>query len=300
MVLIAWLSVLSVAVPGVAAAWLALTGRRRAALIAAAAAALMLVGGVALGGQDLALQQVVSTLIMPVGLWWTASLFVALWGLARAPRALGLTMVGLWLAFTVLANGWLATALMTRLEATIPERPLPAEGLDVIAVPGGGASFAADGVTPQVGDFGDRVVLAARLYRAGRTRKLLTTGSTIEGLSAALDLTLASRTLWRELGVPDADMIGIAEPKNTSQEIVAIKALAEREGWTRVGMLGSGFHLPRILALCDRAGLEVYPIVADRRGNTLSWHPLYAVPSANALRTTTLVTWELIGRAVGR
>lgn len=300
MLALTWLAVIATALPALGAVWALLHARRRRALALAGAAGVALLAGALLGGQDLALQKVVSALIMPLALWWLALLLVTLWALARAPRGLGRALLALWLVLTVMGNGWLASASMRWWEARIPAVPLPAEPLDVIAIPGGGAGFAADGVTAQVGDFGDRVVLGARLFNNGRTRRLLTTGSTIEGISGTFDLTLASRMIWRDLGVPDAAIIGLADPKNTSQEIIAIQALARREGWTRIGMLGSGFHLPRILALCSRAGLEVVPIVADRRAGAPPFHPLFAVPSANALRTLTLVAWEVIGRAVGR
>lgn len=300
MLALSWLITLAVSLSATAATWLVLKSRRRAASAFAGVAGAALAVGVALGGRDLALQKLASALIMPVGLWWVASLFVVLWAMARGPRAPGRAALALWLAFTAMGNGWLASAAMRWLEGQVVERPLPAEPLDVLAIPGGGAGFGPDGATAQVGDFGDRVVLAARLHRAGRARRLLTTGSTIEGISGKHDLTEASRVIWRDLGVPDADILAISEPKNTSQEIAAIKALAEREGWTKVGMLGSTFHLPRILALCARADLDVYPVLADRRGGMLVFHPLYAVPSANALRTVTLVMWEVVGRAVGR
>lgn len=296
---LAWLSLLAVALPAIAAARLALGSRRRDALIASSASAVALALGVALGGGDLALQKVVSALVMPLGLLWLALLGVVLWAWARGPRALATATTVVWLALTVISNPWVSNLALGWLEAQVPPASLD-EPLDVIVVPGGGAGYAADGVTAQVGDFGDRVVLAARLYRTGKARRLVTTGSSISGISAAQDLTQATRAIWRDLGIPDEVITGLPEPKNTSQEIVAVKALADRERWQRVGMLGSAYHLPRILALCARAGLEVVPIAADRRAGPMILHPLYAVPSAGALRTLSMVVWEAIGRAVGR
>lgn len=299
--ILAWLSLLALALPALAAAWLALTSRPRAALGTALGALLALGLGVALGGDDLALQKVVSALVMPVGLLWLAMLGTTLWAWAQGPRALARATASLWLLLTVISNPWVSNLALGWLEAQVPVHALPADApLDVIVVPGGGAGYAADGVTAQVGDFGDRVVLAARLYRTGKARRLVTTGSSISGISAVQDLTQATRAIWLDLGIPDDAITGLPEPKNTSQEIAAVKALASREQWRRVGMLGSAYHLPRILALCARAGLDVVPIAADRRAGPMIFHPLYAVPSAGALRTLSIVAWEAIGRAVGR
>lgn len=299
--ILAWLSLLAVALPALAAVWLALIARRRAALGAALGALLALGLGVVLGGGDLALQKVVSALVMPLGLLWLGLLGVVLWAWARGPRALALACTSVWCLLTAISNPWISNLALGWLEGQVPTSRLTDDTpLDVIVVPGGGAGYAADGVTAQVGDFGDRVVLAARLYRTGKTRRLVTTGSSIAGISAAQDLTQATRAIWRDLGIPDDAITGLPEPKNTSQEIAAVKALASREQWRRVGMLGSAYHLPRILALCARAGLDVVPIAADRRAGPMIYHPLYAVPSAGALRTLSIVAWEAIGRAVGR
>jgi len=297
---LAWVVFLGFFTSAVGTWWMALTHRTFQARI---------FGGVALAAgatlaiaarDDLGLQKLISTLVMPTGLFWLALGAFALWAFSRGEKGLGGALLVTWILYSVTGNSWLAVAMVTDLEDRVPPAKLAAdEVLDAIVVPGGGAGFNRFGEA-QLGDYGDRVMAAARLYRAGRARYLVTTGSSISSISAAQDLSDATRIIWVELGIPDEAIIRIPEPKNTSEEIAATKRLVDTRKWTRVGMVGSAYHLPRILALCARADLSVVPIAADRRGGTPVWHPLGLIPSANSARTFSLVSWETLGRWVGR
>ena len=116
---------------------------------------------------------------------------------------------------------------------------------------------------PQLGMSGDRVLLAARLWHAGKTQFLVASGC-------------------------------------SRDEVAAYRTLQARFGWRRMGLISSAWHLPRAMGLAGRAGLPVTPLGADWRGRR---HPLQVrtlVPQAEGFIYVHWACWEHLGRWVGR
>jgi uncharacterized SAM-binding protein YcdF (DUF218 family) len=299
MTLAAWIAfVLAFGSAGAGVWFLSRDDKRRARIALAASAAVVLLAAL-LFGRDLAMQKLVSHLIMPSGLFWIALGTLSLYLLAVHGRAGRLTAI-LFVLYTILGNGWLAGALTAALEDGIPEYSL-ADGstFDVVFVLGGGAT-----VNPQHGaqlsDQGDRVIYAARLFHLGKTPILVTSGSSIGGIEPDVDLTQPTLEIWRELGVPESAVRRIPQPKNTSQEIAAYKEMIAREGWKRIGIVSSAWHLPRIMRLARKAGIEATPLAADHRAAIPPFHPLMLIPQFSAANRVQRACWELVGMAVGR
>ncbi|MCK6548700.1 YdcF family protein [Myxococcota bacterium] len=270
--------------------------RRAAALLAVLAAA-----SIPLYRDDLAMQKLPGVLVMPVGLVWLGLLALGVHLVARGLRAQGAAALALFTFLSLAACPAVSTALMRVLESEHPEFDVgdTSKNFDAVLVLGGGATFRNDGA-PMLTDQGDRIAFAARLVRHGRTKVLVASGSTIGGFGDVLDLSVAAERMWIELGVPPDVIRRSPEPKNTTEELVAFRAMAAREGWTKLGVSSSAWHLPRAMRLARRLGLDVTPIPSDHRGGRASAHPAALVPQAGALRTTQLALWELVGMAVGR
>jgi uncharacterized SAM-binding protein YcdF (DUF218 family) len=264
-----------------------------------AAVGLSLLGGLWQGGLPLS-QKVAVALVKPLGLIWLALLatscfaMVHRWWSIAGP--LSLLTLGLWLA----GNGWLADRAIAHLEGLVTAEPL--EGnlrWDVLVVLGGGTSSAPSG-RAQVADSGDRVLLAAQLFLAGRADRLVTTGSSFPGLSGALDGP-AEQTIaiWRSLGVP-AGSIERLEGINTSQELQQLRRRPELWQGKRVGLVTSAWHLPRALRLAERNELDLLPVAADVRRRPSQQQSLWWVPQADAVLIHERVLNEWLGMAVGR
>ena len=151
------------------------------------------------------------------------------------------------------------------------------------------------GVTPtgdaQLGASGDRIRLAAALYRAGRTDLLVASGSGFD------DRNLAAETfdLWREMGVPAGAIRQLPEALNTGQEVALYAELIRQEGWGHVGLVTSARHMRRALALSASHGLEIDPLPADFRSNTLPPSFLVLIPQARGFDVVAIACWEYLG-----
>lgn len=275
------------------------SGRGRS--ISALVAALALVAGVALTPGGLALDKVIARLVLPAGLVWGALVVVAWVAFARqrdrlAAGAAALAIV-YWLAGAPVVGQWLVNQV-ERPYAAIDPMTLPP--LDAAVVLGGGTRDVEG--RPRLDLAGDRVLLGAQLYRAGKVRRLITTGSSIPELGDLRDLTKETTELWLSLGVPESDIIRLPEPKNTKQEIAAVTALVETSTTIRtIGLVTSAWHLKRALALADRAGLDAVPMPADvwtEPGVGANLQDF--IPDGTGFHHVHRAGWELLGRAVGR
>jgi SanA protein len=105
----------------------------------------------------------------------------------------------------------------------------------------------------------DRMETAIELYRAGRVNKLLLTGDNrfVEYNEPAV---MAEYALAR--GVPREDLVLDYAGRRTYDSCYRASTIF---GLEQAILVTQAFHLPRALYTCDRLGLEVVGVVADRR-----------------------------------
>jgi uncharacterized SAM-binding protein YcdF (DUF218 family) len=247
-------------------------------------------------------QKVIGRLVMPAGLVWAALLLRLLWCWRRRQwsevRLWGLVWVLYWMA----GCPWVGQLGFHALERPYRDlEPLKGPPLAAVAVLGGGTAPVRG---PRIGAAGDRVVLAAQLVEAGRTRVLVTTGSSIPGWGPGRDLSRETEAVWRSLGVTAVEIVRLPTPKNTSEEIAALKRFVDERGLDEIGLVTSAWHLPRAMALAQRVGLPVVPLPSDIRGppsvDVLEVGLLDLLPAGEGHDAVHRVAWELLGRAVGR
>ena len=250
---------------------------------------------------DMVAQKMLGLLLMPAGLAWLLLIAVAVAAWRTAPRALAwLASVAL-LLFTVAGNAWVGNALIGSLEQRIPPVDLAhQQPFDAVCVLGGGTEMSdADG--PTLASAGDRIALAARLWHAGKAKVVVVSGSSIGDMEAERDLAQESTLLLRGMGVDPRAILHIPSTAvNTAQEIVAYRTMAAENGWTRVGLVSSAWHLPRALRLCRAANFEVVPLGADRRGRFRSWSLYWVIPQHHGFDRVQHACWEYLGMIAGR
>lgn len=255
---------------------------------------------VALGApRGLMLTKSLGVLAMPLGLVWTGLLALALFAWCKARRRECAVLAASWLALTLTGNDYVADALCRYVEGEHARaRPFDGGRYDAIVVLGGGTDGRPGGV--QLGASGDRVVLAARLYHAGATPRLVTSGSPLPGLSDH-DAAAATRRIWRELGIPDESIVVVEGARTTSEEARLHAALIRERGWSRVGLVTSALHMRRARGLFESEGVDVTPLPADVRGKPPEWHGFYSlVPQGTAAWRIHSACWEIVGRLAGR
>lgn len=266
--------------------------------------------GVAIGGgglvlvalaTDIVAQKALALLMLPAGLTWMLLIALTAWCWRLAPRSLAVLASVALAGYTLAGNAILGNLLISTLEERIPPyQTLTSEPFDAVFVLGGGTEYT-DEDGPSLGNGGDRIALAARLWHAQKARILVSSGSSIGSMERERDLAEETAYLWRGLGVPASAIVQVpAGAVNTTQEIAAYATLIRDRGWKRVGLISSAWHLPRALQLCRRADVEMIPLGADRRGRFRSWSLYWFIPQEHGFDRVQRACWEYLGMVIGR
>lgn len=214
--------------------------------------------------------------------------------------ALQLFMV-MGLVYAVCSNDVFADWLLASLERDYYHiDPFTIEPVDVLVVLGGGLSTRRNGVS-LVNRSGDRVMLAARLYKQGKAKRLVTTGGPIPQIGLPFSTSTATARVWRDLGIPESDIL-IQGGTSTLEEFKQLKnTLRGEERVGRIGLLTSAWHLPRAIRQAERNNLAVVPVPTDFRTDFPPEPLLFRlIPSADALDGTHRALLEYVGMAMGR
>jgi uncharacterized SAM-binding protein YcdF (DUF218 family) len=251
-------------------------------------------------------EKMLTELALPLGAIWFALLVAAGWSYRKRRRGQSAAFLAVAAALSVAGNGDVADALVRSLEDRYRDiDPFAAGPLDAVCVLGGGLSIG-PGKRIMANPSGDRVVLGARLYHEGVTRRLVCTGR-IPSLDPSLpSLAEMAETLWRQLGVP-GDAITALPGENTRDEMRELKRLGEERGWSRIGVVTSAWHMGRAERLAASVGFRFTPLPANFESSPdldidrWLWVRTYSVlPSPGATMTTHMAIKEYLARLVGR
>ncbi len=249
------------------------------------------------------LSKLLPQLIYPVSLtiWLTilAGLFAWRGRKRLAGIALSLSVAVLW----VCSMEGVADYLSISLERTY--LPVPIENspvADAIVLLGGGIETAeSPRLSPDLNRGADRVLHAARLYKAGKAPVVITSGGSIPWMGMTMPESIAMKTLLQEWGVPDATIIMEPNSLNTYQNALETKQILIKNGLNNVLLVTSALHMPRALATFQSAGVDVIPSPCDfeaidkQQRTILDW-----LPKVEALERTTRVIKEYMGITVYR
>ena len=198
-------------------------------------------------------------------------------------------------------------AFSSYLVASLERRFLPvpiaeSPSADAIVVLGGCVG-AADypRIEVDLTDASDRVLHAARLYRAGKAPIIIATGGAIGWLGSKTPEARSISRLLQEWGVPASAIVIESGSLNTYQNAENTKRLLERRGLKSILLVTSAMHMPRALATFRAAGINAIPSptdyeVIDREELTI----LDFLPDAEALADTTKAVKEYLGLVVYR
>lgn len=274
-------------------------GSRGRALLIAPVAILGLILAFLVATKPVA-QKVLGHLVMPTGLVFLGLFVAAVVAFDRHRRR----WAAVWLVFFVghglsgnaYLGGWLLAQLQQEVEPVDWRNVRPFEAVLVL---GGGTRVGRLPGTFQLSGVGDRVMLGARMFHAQKVRWLVASGHSIAGLQA-VDLSEATRSIWKDIGVPEARILRLSQPTNTREEIEAFHRLVSESGFSRVGILTSSYHLPRTMAHAKRLGLAASPIAADHRIWPQPFTEIDFVPHRGGFSSVQTACWEIVGRLIGR
>lgn len=270
-------------------------GRLSAVLLATIAVPLTAV----LTLEKLVWQKMLTELVMPVGLLWfgLTSLLLAAW--IYRMKWPGRVVAALWLAYTLLGCSFVGDAAISSLEDQFVQlRPLQMERFDTLIVLGGGTTSTKSS-RPQVTSGGDRIVVAAQMFHAGKVQNIIVTGKNIKAMTGndISDPADQAESLLISLGV-DPGRLQKVGGRNTLEEMAILAKTLPKGG--RVGLITSAWHLPRSLRRAESVGLDLIPVPADFATSEMRRSMIRWIPTYNGFKNTSVAFREYLGMAVGR
>ena len=117
---------------------------------------------------------------------------------------------------------------------------------------------------PDLGDAGDRVWHAARLYHRGVAPRIVVSGGSFMAQVGGPATTEAEamRRFLMDLGVPSTAILEEGNSLNTIENMANLRALVQDKP---IALVTSGYHMPRALRLARRNGLNVAAFPTDWR-----------------------------------
>ncbi len=253
------------------------------------------------------LSGILPRLLLPLPL---ACMLLGLGLLRRAPgralrAALFAALALLWLGGTRLVSEPLGRSLEWRY---LPPADLPAA--DRIVVLGAATE---PRVAPRrevgLGEGADRLLHAARLWRAGKAPGVLLCGGRAPGAAGAESEAADMAQVLELLGVPAAAIQQESRSRNTYENALEARRLLEPQGVRRILLVTSALHMPRAVGLFRHQGFEVIPAPADIRmldpraraeAPLLTRITSWVIPDAETLAYTTRALHEYMGIAAYR
>ncbi len=243
------------------------------------------------------LEKFFDPLIQPLGFIWLLTAALGLGAVTRRRWRLASALGFIVLLTAVLGNVPFSHYLLATLERSYLAPPLPSLlAGDVVMVPGSYLDYSNHdlyGFHLEPGS--TRLVAAVELLRAGKAKALVLSG--MGGMAGdgrrwseaglARDWLLA----WQVAGTP---IFSLGVGRNTRDEASLLRALAAKQGWQRIILVTSGFHMRRAEHVYRKLGLNVVPYACDFYGSD-KHRPFSPFPKVNGLYNSGLFLHETIG-----
>jgi uncharacterized SAM-binding protein YcdF (DUF218 family) len=250
------------------------------------------------GATALFLAKLIPIFVYPLGfailLAFAGALGIILKLWRSAAWSIGSALVLLWVCSTPIFADW---ALGT-LERQYPSRAISDTPVAEVAIVLGGVigQPLRPRVVADLSGAADRILHAARLYRAGKITRVLVSAGNLQWSDYATSEAVLIRELLMEWGVP-TEAIEIADAsRNTYENALEIKQIWVRSGFKSALLVTSAAHMPRAMGVFLHAGLPVIAATTDVRVvDRLSTSLLDLLPAADDLAMTTEAMKEWIG-----
>lgn len=198
--------------------------------------------------------------VLPVG-WVAMLLLLAAWRKKRWP------LFGAIVVIYVASLPYVGARLMGWVESRYPALPIAGAGpADAVVVLGGLIGPRVEpGFVPNFSDASERFEGGVALLQAGRAGALIFTGAGMDwkGTTATEGDELKRLAVAR--GIPAEKIFVAGKVANTADEAAAVAALMRTQGWKRVILVTTAWHLPRAAYQFKKAGVDCIPFPVDFR-----------------------------------
>jgi uncharacterized SAM-binding protein YcdF (DUF218 family) len=233
-----------------------------------------------------------------IGAWlWLGLLALGFLLLRRRARLAGLSLLLLGFAWWVLERTGLPARLLAGLEEPYLGRsatvmPPPADAIVVLG--GWGVASTNEWLGLDFGPAADRLLTGIHLARQRLAPVLVVGGAATTSGEEGPEPELVRRWL-SEWGLLEQPVLGLGPCRTTRDEALRVAVLAEEQGWSRVLLVTSTWHMKRAEAAFAAAGVNVVPVGADSLGTSLTRRRTQWVPQASSLYILQLWIHEVIG-----
>ncbi|MDI1336591.1 MAG: YdcF family protein [Lacunisphaera sp.] len=242
------------------------------------------------------LNKLLPLFVLPVGLVVLLLIF-ALWRKKRWPvvAAIGLLYAG--------STPFVGNRLIGWMESRWPAVPVAqAESADAVVVLGGILGPRTDpGLVPNFLETSERFEAGIALLQAGRAGHLVFTGARMSWRDRVTTEGDELKLLAAARGVAPEKILVTGDVGNTADEAAAVAVLMKLQGWRRVILVTTGWHMPRSAWLFRRAGVAFTAFPVDfrlDRGRSVT--AIDFVPKAEAWQLTETALREVYGNAFYR
>jgi len=249
------------------------------------------------------LSKIIPVFVFPLGL------SLLLLGIASAVRRrAALTRTLCFAAFLLLllfSTGAVSQLLLRSLESRYRRLPIAsAPQAEAIVVLGGGTSSppVAPGEAPGLNGYSNRLLYAARLFRAGKAPIILFSGGTVPLIESwrLISEAEAASQLLQEWAVPRQAILVEDRSRNTRENALFSRQILQSRGVSRILLVTSATHMPRASAVFQKLGFQVIPVPVDlQTGDNHALLPRI-LPDAESLAESDLALKEWLGLLVYR
>ena len=192
-----------------------------------------------------------------------ALLYTRFWRWGRRLAAFGA------FALLLMAYGPIGHFLAAPLEARFPppEGEMPAP--DGIIVLGGtiDEKLSAERDRPVMVDAAERLTAPIALRRKFPDAKIVFTGGTAALRGSAHSEADGVKRFWRDMGLDRGDILYESRSRNTHENAIFTRELAQPKPGERWLLVTSAIHMPRSIGIFRKAGFDVIPYPVDFRTN---------------------------------
>jgi len=238
------------------------------------------------------LNKLLPVFVLPVG-WVVLLVLFGLWKKKRWPlvAALGVLYFGSIPAVGGRLLGWV--------ESRHPAVPVAqVEPVDAAVVLGGILGpRVGDGLVPNFLDTSERFDAGVMLIQAGKGRTLVFTGARMSWRDTAATEGDELKRIAVTRGVPADRIVVTRHVENTADEAAAVAELIKTNGWKRIVLVTTAWHMPRSAEQFKKAGVDCTLFPVDFRfDRSRALVAIDFVPRGEAWQQTETALRECYGR----
>jgi uncharacterized SAM-binding protein YcdF (DUF218 family) len=242
------------------------------------------------------LSKTLDTLLSPL-FWSVALIGIGLWG-KRPPagrRWIGIAGVAL---LTLFSFQPFTNMLERTLERSATRTYREDIAYDSVILLGGIVERAAATDPPAYNENIERLLVTYDLLRTGHARHAIISGGVVDpAVPSLVEASVLAQQLV-DWGIASDRIVIEPRSRNTRENALESQRIIEKEGWTRLLIVTSAFHMPRALACFRAIGVAVDTLPVDYRAYDPARFSGSLLPRAGYLDQSTMVLRELFGHAI--